>query len=82
MRAKVIGKGFQVVGVEDGKPVEVLYWLAPSAQCFTTWERPFESANFDKSGQEWMASDGLPADAVYVGTYEEPAGVSGKLVRR
>lgn len=78
---KVIGKGFQVVSVDDGKSIEVLYWLAPNTQCFTTWERPFDSANFDKAGQEWNVSEGLPADAVYIGTYKEPADVSPRLVR-
>lgn len=77
----VIGKGFQVLSMEDGKPIEVLYWLAPNTQCFTTWERAFDSANFDKARQQWNVSEGLPANAEYIGTYKEPAGVSPRLVR-
>lgn len=79
--SKLIGKGFQVLSTVDGKTTEVLYWLAPNAMCFTTWERPFDSVNFDKAGQEWNVSDGLPADAVYIGNYEKPTAVSDALVR-
>lgn len=77
----LIGKGFQVLSVEDGKSIEVLYWLAPNSVCFTTWERPYDSANFDKAGQEWNVSEGLPAEAVYIGTYRKPAAVSEGLIR-
>ncbi|AFK73030.1 hypothetical protein YSA_p00142 (plasmid) [Pseudomonas putida ND6] len=75
----VIGKGFQVLSIEGGKSIEVLYWLAPNAMCFTTWERPFDVINFDKAGQKWNVSEGLPANAVYIGTYQKPVGVSEAL---
>lgn len=78
---KLIGKGFQALSIEDGKSIEVLYWLAPNAMCFSTWERPFDSVSFDKAGQEWNVSEGLPASAVYIGTYEKPAAVSETLIR-
>lgn len=77
----LIGKGFQVLSIEGDKSIEVLYWLAPNAMCFTTWERPFDVVHFDKAGQQWNVSDGLPANAVYIGTYPKPAGVSEVLAK-
>lgn len=73
---KLLGKGFQVLSLADGKSIEVLYWIAPNGQCFTTWERPYDSVNFDKTGQTWNPSEGLPAEAVYIGTYPKPCDVS------
>lgn len=79
--SKLTGMGFQVLSIEGGKSIEVLYWLAPNTMCFTTWERPFDPANFDKPGQDWNVSEGLPANAVYIGNYAKPEGVSATLVR-
>jgi len=78
--SQLIGKGFQVLSIMDGRSIEVLYWLAPNTMCFTTWERPFDVADFDKAGQQWTVSEGLPADAVYIGSYPKPAAVSAALV--
>lgn len=74
--SKLMGKGFQVLSIEDSKQIEVLYWLAPNSICFTTWKHPFDAVNFDKADQVWHVSDGLAASAVYIGTYEKPAAVS------
>lgn len=77
----LLGKGFQILSIEGDKSIEVLYWLAPNAMCFTTWERPFDIVHFDKAGQQWNVSEGLPENAVYIGTYPKPAGVSEVLAR-
>lgn len=79
--SELIGKGFQILSIEGNKSIEVLYWLAPSAMCFTTYERPFDVAHFDKAGQQWAVVDGLPTNAAYIGTYPKPAGVSEVLAR-
>lgn len=80
-KGQLLGKGFQVLSIQDGCSVEVLYWLAPNAVCFTTWDRPFDSVNFDKAGQVWDVSEGLPAEAVYIGWYPKPKAVSAALVQ-
>lgn len=73
---QVIGKGFQVLSIVDGESIEILYWLTPDGVSYTTDERAFDSANFDKKGQQWRVSEEFPAEAVFIGNYAKPEAIN------
>jgi hypothetical protein len=72
----LFGKGFQVASIKNEKRVEVIYWVAPSGESFSTPERPFDFANFDKKDQEWTACQEVPGNAEFIGNYPKPESIS------
>lgn len=75
----LFGKGFQIASIKDEKPVEIIYWLSPSGESFSTAERPFDFANFDKKGQKWTACKEVPGDAEFIGNYPKPESITLSL---
>lgn len=73
---KVIGKGFQILTIEDGQSIEVLYWLTPDGVLYTTDERPYDAAKFDKPGQQWRVGEAFPEEAQFIGNYYKPEAIS------
>lgn len=76
----LFGKGFQIASIKNEKRVEVIYWVAPSGESFSTPERPFDFANFDKKGQEWTACQEVPGNAEFIGNYPKPESITLSLI--